>query len=213
MHSVYSFLIDNLDSDPNAADKDLQDAAVGILERYFDHNGDENNGYEPLVLILPSGRFVPIVEKGDWRGRDEWVPLVQKVNPAKRWDWAMTFALQCVAIDAELWRAASIHLGQPDPGGDKINKATRDELIAEIYKQVPARLVEMLQVFNPQTDMLDAYRINKLARLLDLFHGAKPKPFAQADTPYVYRAYDLREDGWDEKIKKDCGIVLADVHT
>jgi hypothetical protein len=91
MHAAYSFLIDEND----------KDRALSSFETYAERHCDENNWYEPLVLVTEDGEVFNCATKDDWRGRDNFAENngLLKMLQKDRFGWAKKFALECVVAD------------------------------------------------------------------------------------------------------------------
>jgi hypothetical protein len=127
------------------------------------------------------------------------------------WEQATKFALACVANDLHLFGTANPLAGlrgplPPDPVSDKIDALSRDELVASIRKEVPARIVAayealVAEIANPGTPT-EAWRsgAKHFARAamvwqFENFMSSVVPPFAThlplPPGSFIYRAYDL----------------------
>ncbi len=217
MHAAYSFLVT---VDPKASAAGLREAAISRFEYYIASFGDENNGWEPMALILRDGRVLNLAEEDDWRERDEWAKnfLDEHPNGAERYDAAIRFALGCVVGD--LLDFPNIGIG-PESDDAKNEKARRegmtdDELVAHTRKAAATMLMEsfaQLAKDEKDPDSLGSYRRRKLATMLDHLSECAVTPFSTCiGSPYDYRAFDLRADP-TEAPGENCAILVVDIHT
>ena len=209
MHATYSFLL-SIDNDA----ADIPAAADGAFDSLFNNQLDDNNWYQPEALILKDGRAFQMCEKDDWRGRgcllDE---TISPILPADRWQWAMHFALSCVAIDLHLFGTSGIALGEQDSGAKKIDGSSWDDLVAAIEDELPRRLSNAYSEIVGKKK-LDAFDLKEYERAKDAvrfeaFRNSERKPFTDNGhlTPYNYRCFDLTNG------EEPNAVLLVDIHT
>ena len=138
MHAIYSFL---MELPIRAGAKELKEQATSQFETQYVPLCDENNWYQETALVTKTGRVIQLCGKGDWRGRDSWYGVIRKIEPEKRWDWAWKFALDCVAVEMEVFDAPSIGILPDSKGGHKkIEEMSFDDLLKAIQDWIPKTL-------------------------------------------------------------------------
>jgi hypothetical protein len=223
MHATFSFLIDLEASLLENNDHDeIKSEVVDLFESRFGNDRcDENNWYQHEALILPTGDVIQMCPEGDFRGRDEFAAHVENSwgESSSRFDRAMKFAVECVAMDLGLFGAHSFSLpGMEESTPSKmISAMSYGEIVEAIFEHIPKdlarRYAEYKRPEDPPAFDMDDYARTKMARGFEGFHSADVPPFTtDSMTPYDYRAFDLRWDvgGTDTD---GCVILLTDIHT
>jgi hypothetical protein len=228
MHATYGFLVSldelrhNLPED--AKPKDLLEAAVGEMELWADKQCDENNWFRDLALVTATGEVISSLE--DMEGGTFLGDVIHEKKGREIFDVAYRFALGCVANDLELYDVCPINVGQEDKNRDKVDELGTDALIAEIQKQIPARLSKMYADFQPvvvkdgergEFDR-EGYKREKITRAFEWFvnslnNGAPG--FSDQGTPYEFRNFDIRGDrrGCPMTDDQELAILFMDIHT
>lgn len=221
MHASYAFLLDDLDlTGGTDGEEELVAAAVSMLEERYNHRLDENNWYQPEVLITKDGRVLQACPPGDWRERHEMAEHLQKEWKDKDvWVEAWNWATHVVALDMEIGGSSSFGLVQDEKiqeAATFVRARSREYLLECIDREVPERLSAMYKddvgkVMNDGFDMQE-YKRAKLARMYELSRSCNPsrRPFTWDEpTPYDhYRAIDLTHSGGDGD-----AVLLVDIHT
>lgn len=208
MHATYSFLM-HVD-DCQAPAEDVLDEVRGKFEAaYGDPHCDDNNWYCLETLTFQDGRRF-VYEDGEELSAHERLAL-RKPNP-KRWQDALRFALDTAALDLEMFEASPIFC---DPKiMEKIQNTSYEELIAEIHRDVPARISRLYAALagkaNDEGGSLDGYRRRCLVRVYEHFRRSKIAPFStEVASPYEHRCYDLTHwAGVEANV-----ILQVDIHT
>lgn len=227
MHATYSFLIDVPEDlleeahTDESCEEQLRNELMGFFDdRYAERHCDENNWYQHSCAILQNGHVIQMCPEGDYRGRDEFAKHVEKNwgEPGERFNRAMKFAVECVAMDLGLFGSNSFSLpGMEQTTPDKMIAAmSYGDLVEAIFEHLPKELARRYAAYkrldDPNGFDMDDYTRTKMARSFELFHSATVPPFAGVGSPYDFRAFDLRWDvgGSDTD---GCVILLTDIHT
>src|SRR5271157_3410009 len=134
-HSNFLFLM-ALQADAFLGDED--ERREFISEEFSDRFGsrlDDNNWFHHLAAFFKDGSYLmwPKSEPG----------IFAEIQPENRWDAVRRYALQCVAVDFRLFGAMAWTFGDSgNDGNKKIDELAFDELLAEIFGQVPAWISE-----------------------------------------------------------------------
>jgi hypothetical protein len=235
MHATFVFLIDGIEGESTASDmKEVVDEVVVVFEERFGHACDENNWWKAEALLFQDGTVVNacIGEEDDWRGRDKFADHVMKNCPeaSDRWQWGKDFAMQCTALEMELYGSDSF--GLVKEGSERAEKKksvgelSYDELIDAVSKEVPNELSKMYatvsssDVSNPLMREGDAdarmsnYKRSKIASTFELFVESDLKPFTRyTESPNTYRCFDLRHDSYGVDVTDDTVMLFVDIHT
>ena len=146
--SNFSFLM-ALDNDAFQGDDDERRKYIAdeFSER-FGRRLDENNWFHHLAVFFKDGSYLawPDCEPG----------IFVEVPIENRWQAVRRYALQCVAVDFQLFGATPWVIGESgNEGNQKIDAATFDDLLVEIYNQVPASLSEQYFSLKPESVSLN----------------------------------------------------------
>lgn len=238
MHATFVFLIDGIEGKSTASDmKEVIDEVVGVFEDRYAYVCGENNWWQPEALLFQDGTVVNacIGEEDDWRGRDKFADHVMKNCPevSERWQWGKDFAMQCTALEMELYGSDSF--GLVKEGSERAEKKksvgelSYDELIDAVSKEVPNELSKMYatvlaeDVSIPLTREEDVdrgdirmknYVRSKIASTFELFVESDIKPFTRyTEPPNNYRCFDLRHDSYGVDVTDDTVMLFVDIHT
>jgi hypothetical protein len=136
-----------------------------------------------------------------------------------RWQAVFRYALQCVAVDFRLFGAAPWTIGSSgNEGNQKIDAMMFDDLLSEIYRQVPAWLSEQYSSIQGKSTWLGTipselwmaeYDRRKMALMLEAIRNSNHVPFTKWGilSPYEYRAFDLTLG------EEPNAILITDIHT
>jgi hypothetical protein len=125
-----------LDADAFLGDED--ERREFISDEFSDRFGgrlDENNYFHHLAVFFKDGSYLmwPKSEPGSF------ADLPNEI----RYQSVCRYALQCVSVDFKLFGAMRWTFGDSgNAGNEKIDGLTFDDLLSEIYNQVPASLSE-----------------------------------------------------------------------
>lgn len=198
MHGTYHFLV-QVGSDPVG---DAQSA----FEEYNRAHCDENNWSRELDLICKDGRHFQIGSEED----------AAKVS----WGDAMNLAAQCVAFDFRLYGAEAFVIGPRSDGDRKIETMTCADIVGAIREEVPQTLAKAYTLLyetlknGEKIDFLQDFQRGRLAQGFEMFLSAETPPFSTLiESPYVYRAYDLRDQGLPCLPGETEAILRVDIHT
>lgn len=238
MHATFVFLIDGIEGKSDSSDmKEVVDEVVCVFEDRYAYVCDENNWWQPEAMLFQDGTVVNacIGEEDDWRGRDKFADHVMKNCPevSERWQWGKDFAMQCTALEMELYGSDSF--GLVEEGSERaekkksINELSYDELIDAVSKEVPNELSKMyatvsvgdISILGPMSPTrvtadvhIKNYKRSKMASTFELFVDSDIKPFTRYTvSPSTYRCFDLRHDSYGIDVN-DCTVMLfVDIHT
>jgi hypothetical protein len=139
-HSNFSFLM-ALDADAFLGDEDERREFIeSEFPDKFGSRLDDNNWLHHLAVFFKDGSYLmwPNSEPG----------FFAEISNEKRWHAVHRYALQCVAVDFRLFGAMPWTLGDSgNEGNQKIDGLSFDELLLEIYKQVPHRFRSSIHPF------------------------------------------------------------------
>ena len=209
MHAIYTFL---MQLPANLCTKDLKQEASSQFETQYAPLCDENNWYQETALVTKTGRVMQLCGNGDWRGRDSWHGVITKIKPEERWNWAWKFALDCTAVEMELFEAPSIGILPDTKGGHKkIEQMSFDDLLKAIQEWIPRTLSRAYAEIKPgrkDKDLfLTDYLRQKRASVFEILNECSKPPFASPHSPYEYRAFALCEP------EKGNAVMFVDIHT
>ncbi len=221
-HASYLFLLKLHLSEP---EDEIVLGAEGEFDEWAEHATDENNWSQHEALVLRDGRVLPMCPADDWRGREELHDeLLAKMDPAKRWDWAMRCALDCVVTDLGVFDLQKIALFEPTPDekkeSERLDAMTFGDLLAHTHDSACKRLAadyewarshpRRPELRDAKDDWMRDYRRRKLSRGYEILRGCHTQPFTDDGvvTPYEYRAFDLT--GSKDEYN---AILITDIHT
>jgi hypothetical protein len=96
-HATYAFLFsateDVLDS------RSVADVEYLFEDLYANDFCDENNWYQPEVVVFRDGSFLPMAPKDDHRGRDFFQDEIDRMPQDQRWAFAKRFGLDTIVHD------------------------------------------------------------------------------------------------------------------
>ena len=235
MHATFVFLIDGIEGKSDSSDmKEVVDEVVTTFESRYGHTCDENNWWQAEAVLFQDGTVVNACLGGedDWRGRDKFADHVIKNCPeaSDRWQWGKDFAMQCTALELELYGSDSF--GLVSKGSERAEKKktvgelSYDELIDAVGREVPNALSKMYatvsssDVSNPLMREGDGdarmsnYKRSKIASTFELFVDSDIKPFTRYTvSPNTYRCFDLRHDSYGVDVTDDTVMLFVDIHT
>ncbi|MGA2229240.1 MAG: hypothetical protein ABSH41_32795 [Syntrophobacteraceae bacterium] len=210
-HSNFSFLI-ALDADAFLGDED--ERREFIESEFSDRFGsrlDENNYFHHLAVFFKDGCYLmwPKSEPGSFAD----------VANENRYQAVRRYALQCVAVDFKLFGAMRWTFGDSGNEGNlKIDGLTFDDLLSEIYNQVPASLSAQYSSLQgkpaslgpvPDESGMKEYDRRKTVLMFEAICNCNHVPFTRLGivTPYEYRAFDLTLG------EEPNAILISDIHT
>lgn len=210
-HSNFSFLM-ALDADAFLGDED--ERREFIESEFSDRFGsrlDENNWFLHLAVFFKDGTYLlwPNSEPGTFA----------ELSSGDRWQAVHRYALQCVAVDFRLFDATTCALGDAgNEGNKKIDELMFDDLVSEIFRQVPAWLSEQYSFLIgkpawsgnlPKESWMTEYDRRKMAMMFEALRNSEHVPFTRwcVVTPYEYRAFDLTLG------EESNAILITDIHT
>jgi len=235
MHATFVFLIDGIEGKSDSSDmKEVVDEVVTTFESRYGYVCDENNWWQAEAVLFQDGTIVNACLGGedDWRGRDKFADHVMKKCPedSERWKWGRDFAMQCTALEMELYGSDSF--GLVSEGSERAEKKktvgelSYDELIDAVGREVPNALSKMYatvsssDVSNPLMREGDGdarmsnYKRSKIASTFELFVESDIKPFTRyTESPNKYRCFDLRHDSYGVDVTDDTVMLFVDIHT
>jgi hypothetical protein len=235
MHATFVFLIDGIEGKSDSSDmKEVVDEVVTTFESRYGYVCDENNWWQAEAVLFQDGTIVNACLGGedDWRGRDKFADHVMKKCPenSERWKWGRDFAMQCTALEMELYGSDSFGLVAKDSERAEkkknVSELSYDELVDAVSKEVPNALSKMYatvssgdvsSTFNRSKDAdfsMRNYVRSKIARTFELFVESDIKPFTRyTESPNTYRCFDLRHESYGVDVT-DCTVMLfVDIHT
>jgi hypothetical protein len=233
MHATFVFLIDGIEGKSDSSDmKEVVDEVVSVFTDRYGHVCDENNWWQPEAVLFQDGTIINAAEQEDWRGRDKFAERTIHSCPeaSERWQWGKDFALQCTALELELYGSDSFGFvpdgSEREEKKKKVNDMAYDELVSAISKEIPNSLSKMYatvssldvssssaQVARRESSIED-YKRSKIARTFELFVESDIKPFTRyTESPYTYRCFDIRHDSYGVDVTDDTVMLFVDIHT
>ncbi|MEN6489533.1 MAG: hypothetical protein ABFD66_11770 [Smithella sp.] len=210
-HSNFSFLM-ALDADAFLGDEEER---RGFIESDFsDRFGnrlDENNYFHHIAVFFKDGSYLmwPKSEPGGFAD----------LSNENRWLAVRRYALQCISVDFKLFGAMTWTFGDGgNEGNQKIDGLTFDDLLSEIYNQVPASLSEQYSSLRdkpawlgtmPDESWMTEYDRRKMILMFEALRNCDHVPFTKwcIVSPYEYRAFDLT------RCEEPNAILITDIHT
>jgi hypothetical protein len=201
-----------LDADAFLGDED--ERLEFISEKFSDRFGnrlDENNYFHHVAVFFKDGSYLiwPKSEPGGFAD----------LSNENRWLAVRRYALQCVAVDFKLFGARTWTLGDSgNEGNQKIDGLTIDDLLSEIFRQVPASLSEHYSSLQgkpawlgeiPDESGMKEYDRRKMVLMFEALRNCDHVPFTRwcIVSPYEYRAFDLT------RCEEPNAILITDIHT
>lgn len=220
MHGAYCFLIE---IDPTDSLENQGIEAIDSFNSLFSSRLDENNWYEPMALVTQNGEVLNLVEKGDYRGREEFASTTFANIPVDQvWNASHKLALECVAVEMRLFASSPYSFAEKQ-GNKKIESMSYDEINNAIAVEIPQALSNMYKASVNDLKMAftkesfpgeGAYLRNQLATQLEAYSDSEIKPFTQKYlTPYCYRCFDLRDENNGEVFNENVVMLWVDIHT
>jgi hypothetical protein len=211
-HSNFSFLM-ALNADAFLGDEDERRE---FIESEFSHRFgsrlDENNWFHHRSIFFKDGTYLiwPNSSPGSLVG----------IPDENRWQAVRRYALQCVAVDFRLFGAMIWTFGdRGNAGNEKIDGLTFDDLLSEIYGQIPSSLSELYSSLQGKPACLGTipdfswiaaeYDRRKKVVMFEALRNSNHVPFTKwcIVTPYEYRAFDLTLG------EEPNAILMTDIHT
>ena len=202
-----------LDADAFLGDEDERREFIeGEFSDRFNSRLDENNWFHHLAVFFRDGSYLtwPKSEPG----------VFAEIPAEGRWEAVSRYALQCVAVDFRLFGAMTWTFGDTEnnDGNKKIDGLAFDDLLSEIYKQVPARLSEHYSSLQgkpaslgtiPDESWMAEYDRRKMALMFEALRNSDHVPFTKwcVVSPYEYRAFDLTLG------EEPNAVLITDIHT
>ncbi len=199
MHAAYLFLIH---TDLSWDDGMVKGAVLNTFEDYADKHCDENNWYQPMLVVCQDGRIIQCAGSGDHRGRDGMYTLHASLPAEKRWETVVNLA----------WGIASVDLSQSNPFfGSKDDR--RLSGAAELRELLPG----LRQQAGEKIGAADGFEQWKGKHLLEAVEAAEKTvcpPFSTlAEGPDCnWRCWDLR-DAPVEALGPNDVVLVVDIHT
>ncbi len=209
-HSNFSFLM-ALDADALLGEEDERREFIeSEFSDRFGNRLDENNYFHHLAVFFKDGSYLlwPKSEPGGFAD----------VASENRWQAVHRYALQCVAVDFRLFGATTWTLGDSgNAGNEKMDALTFDDLLSEIYNQVPTSLSEQYSSLQgesaglgtiPDESGMTEYDRRKMVLMFEAFRNSDHVPFTKWSvvSPYEYRAFDLTQG------EEPNAILITDIH-
>jgi hypothetical protein len=210
-HSNFSFLM-ALHPDAFLGDEDeRRECIADEFSERFGNRLDENNWFRHLAVFFKDGSYLiwPNSEPGSFAD----------IPDENRWQAVRLYALQCVAVDFRLFGAITWTLGDSgNEGNRKIDGLTFDELLLEIYKQVPASLSEQYSSLKgkpawlgtiPAESWMTEHDRRKKVLMFEALRNSNHVPFTTWGivSPYEFRTFDLTRG------EEPNAILITDIHT
>ncbi|HIG58684.1 MAG TPA: hypothetical protein EYQ21_04720 [Flavobacteriales bacterium] len=241
MHATFVFLIDGIEGKSDSSDmKEVIDEVVTTFESRYGYVCDENNWWQPEAVLFQDGTVVNacLGEENDWRGRDKFADHVMEKCPedSERWKWGKEFAMQCTALELELYGSDSF--GLASKGSERAEKKktvgelSYDELIDAVGREVPNALSKMYATVSAGDVSMQGqisageesgklgdvrmsnYKRSKISSTFELFVESDIKPFTRyTESPNKYRCFDLRHDSYGIDVTDDTVMLFVDIHT
>jgi hypothetical protein len=241
MHATFVFLIDGIEGKSDSSDmKEVIDEVVTTFEERYAYVCDENNWWQAEAVLFQDGTVANacLGEEDDWRGRDKFADYVMEKCPedSERWKWGKEFAMQCTALELELYGSDSF--GLVSKGSERaekkknVDELSYDELIDAVGREIPNELSKMYATVSvgdismhgqisagEESGKLGDVRMknymrSKISSTFELFVDSDIKPFTRyTASPSTYRCFDLRHDSYGIDVT-DCTVMLfVDIHT
>jgi hypothetical protein len=210
-HSNFSFLM-ALSADAFLGDEDNR--REFIESEFSDRFGsrlDGNNWIHHIAAFFKDGTYIA------WPNSD--LGSFADIPGENRWQAVRRFALQCVAVDFRLFGAMPWIIGDKGKAGnEKIDELTFEELLSEIYRQIPSSLSELYSSLQNKPASLGTilnefsmaeYDRRKRVLMFEALRNSNHVPFTKwcIVTPYEYRAFDLTLG------EEPNAILMTDIHT
>ncbi|MGO9019611.1 MAG: hypothetical protein ACLQVJ_14805 [Syntrophobacteraceae bacterium] len=210
-HSNFSFLM-ALDADAFLGDEEeRREFIADEFSERFGNRLDENNYFHHLAVFFKDGSYLlwPKSEPGGFAD----------VASENRYQAVRRYAFQCVAVDFRLFGAIRWTFGDSENAGNqKIDAMTFDELLSEIYKQVPGSLSEQYSSLQgrpawlstiPGESWMTEHDRRKKVLMFEALRNSNHVPFTTwcIVSPYEYRAFDLTRS------EEPNAILITDIHT
>jgi len=201
-----------LDADAFLGDEDeRRDFIESEFSDRFGNRLDENNYFHHLAVFFKDGSYLlwPKSEPGGFAD----------VANENRYQAVRRYALQCVAVDFRLFGAMTWTFGDiGNAGNEKIDALTFDDLLSEIYNQVPAWLSGRYSSLQgspawpgtiPDESGMKEYDRRKMVLMFEALRNSDHVPFTKwgGVSPYEYRAFDLT------RCEEPNAILICDIHT
>lgn len=210
-HSNFSFLM-ALHADAFLGDED--ERREFIESEFFDKFGSRLHGDSQvhyIAVFYKDGTYLawPTSDPGSFAD----------IPDENRWQAVWRFALQCVAVDFRLFGATPWTIGnRGNAGNEKISELTFNELLSEIYRQIPSSLSELYSSLQDNPASLGTipdefstaeHDRRKRALMFEALRDSNHVPFTRwrIVTPYEYRAFDLTLG------EEPNAILITDIHT
>jgi|GEM_PF-2318641 len=210
-HANCSFLM-SLDADALLGDEDeRREFIADEFSDRFRNRLDENNYFHHLAVFFKDGSYLmwPKSEPGSFAD----------VANENRFQAVHRYALQCVSVDFKLFGAIRWTFGDSGNAGNlKIDGLTFDDLLFEIYNQVPASLSDQYSSIQgkpaglgtiPDESGMKEYERRKMVLMFEALRNSNHVPFTAwcIVSPYEYRAFDLT------RCEEPNAILITDIHT
>lgn len=132
-HANCTFLM-ALDADAFLGDEDERREFIeSEFSDRFGNRLEENNYFHHLAVFFKDGSYL-IWQKSE-------PGIFAEIPIENRWQAVRRYALQCVSVDFKLFGAIRWTFGDSgNAGNEKIDEITFDDLLSEIYNQVPSSL-------------------------------------------------------------------------
>jgi len=201
-----------LDADAFLGDEDERRELIeSDFSDKFESRLDENNWFQHLAVFFKDGSYLvwPNSDPGNFA----------EISGKNRWQAVRRYALQCVAIDFRLFGAMNWTFGDSEnEGNQKIDGLTYDDLLSEIYNQVPASLSEQYCSLQgkpawlgtiPHESWMREYDRRKMVLMFEALRNSDHVPFTKWSpiSPYEYRAFDLTLG------EEPNAVLITDIHT
>jgi hypothetical protein len=172
--------------------EELRDEASGLLGFYIHDFCDENNWYQPEMVVTECGEVIPLVEGQDWRGRESLQQEYLLLPETERWPAVLQLAQDCV-----LWECSYFADGLKEASFETLRDSLR-------------------QVLTTQGATLDSWRIKKIGSALYQLDHMRQPPFTDIElTPYD----TVRAINWSPYYGDDSNddtrqaVLVVDIHT
>jgi hypothetical protein len=192
-------------------DDDRREFIENEFSDRFESRLDDNNWLHHLAAFFKDGSYIawPNSEAGGFAD----------IPKEDRWQAVRLYALQCVAVDFRLFDATRWTFGDSgNAGNEKIDRLTFEELISEIFNQVPAWLSEQYLLLQgkpawssgiPNEAWATEYDRRKMVLMFEALRNSDHVPFTRWSVvnAYEYRAFDLTQG------EEANAILITDIHT
>jgi hypothetical protein len=201
-----------LDADAFLGDEDERRECIkSEFSDKFGNRLDENNYFHHVAVFFKDGSFLiwPKSEPGSFAD----IPNETRYQAVRR------YALQCLSVDFKLFGAMTWTFGDSgNAGNKKIDGLTFDDLLSEIYNQVPASLSEQYCSLQgkpawlgtiPHESWMTEYDRRKMVLMFEALRNSDHVPFTKwcIVSPYEYRAFDLTLG------EEPNAVLITDIHT